>query len=144
MRTVILFSLLITLCGHSALAKEITQSASSPATADHNVATPTSDKHDSITAAEDPQTIEARRIAIRAMRDAVLKRLLKAKPAARKELEEAEGYGVFDAAQTNVLVLVTSSGHGILVDNDGKKETFMKMAKLGTGQAWAGRNSNKY
>jgi lipid-binding SYLF domain-containing protein len=70
---------------------------------------------------------------IRQMRDDTLKRLFKTKPEVKNEIAKAEGYAVFDASQTNVLLLVTSKGGGVVVDQAKKKETFMKMAKVGMG-----------
>jgi lipid-binding SYLF domain-containing protein len=70
---------------------------------------------------------------IRAMRDETIARLIKTRPEVKKELASAVGYAVFDASQTNLVLLVTSRGGGIVVDNASQKETFMKMTKLGTG-----------
>lgn len=75
----------------------------------------------------------ARQSAIRAMRDETIARLIKSRPEVKKELAKAAGYAVFDAAQSNLILLVTSHGAGIVVDNAQQKETFMKMTKLGTG-----------
>ena len=74
-----------------------------------------------------------RRDIIRKMRDETLERLYKAHPEAREEILKSVGYAVFDAAQTNIILLVTGYGVGVAVDNDSKQETFMKMARLGTG-----------
>lgn len=70
---------------------------------------------------------------IRKMRDDTLKRLFKSNPKVKAEIAKAEGYAVFDASQTNVLLLVTSKGGGLVVDQVKHKETFMKMAKIGMG-----------
>lgn len=67
------------------------------------------------------------------MRDATLARLYKAKPKTRDEISKAVGYAVFDASQSNIILLVTGHGVGVAVDNRNKKETFMQMARLGTG-----------
>jgi lipid-binding SYLF domain-containing protein len=75
----------------------------------------------------------AKQAKIREMRDATLQRLLKSKPEVKDEIAKAEGYAVFDATQTNLVLLVTSKGGGVVVDNANQKETFMKMVKLGTG-----------
>lgn len=80
-----------------------------------------------------PAEREAKRAKIQQMRDDTLKRLYKIKPEARAEIAKAAGYAVFDATQTNILLLVTSKGSGIVVDNSSNKETFMKMARMGTG-----------
>lgn len=81
----------------------------------------------------DPADRLAKQNKIRAMRDATLKRLYKVRPQVKAEIDKAEGYAVVDASQTNLLLLVTSNGSGIVVDRAGGKETFLKMNKLGTG-----------
>ncbi|KXB31991.1 hypothetical protein AT959_02715 [Dechloromonas denitrificans] len=73
------------------------------------------------------------RDSIRQMRDETLERLFKAHPKAREEIRKAVGYAVFDASQSNIILLVTGHGVGVAVDNASKQETFMKMARLGTG-----------
>ena len=70
---------------------------------------------------------------IRKMREDTLQRLFKAKPQVKAEIAKAVGYAVFDASQTNIILLVTSTGAGLVVDNASGKETFMKMKKVGTG-----------
>jgi len=80
--------------------------------------------------AEDQQKA---RDSIRKMRDETLERLYKAHPKAREEIKKAVGYAVFDASQSNILLLVTGHGTGVAVDNSNQKETFMTMARLGTG-----------
>lgn len=74
-----------------------------------------------------------RRDQIRAMRDETLARLFKEKPKLQDEIASAAGYAVFDSNQTNIVLLVTGKGSGIVFDNESKEETFMKMARLGTG-----------
>jgi hypothetical protein len=81
----------------------------------------------------DPADRLAKQNKIRAMRDATLKRLYKSRPEAKAEIDKAEGYAVVDASQTNLLLLITSNGSGIVVDRNGRKETFLKMNKIGTG-----------
>jgi len=80
--------------------------------------------------AEDQQKA---RDSIRQMRDETLERLFKAYPKAREEIRKSVGYAVFDASQSNIILLVTGHGIGVAVDNGSKQETFMKMARLGTG-----------
>jgi lipid-binding SYLF domain-containing protein len=75
----------------------------------------------------------AKQAKIRKMRDLTLQRLYKTNPKARAEIAEAVGYAVFDASQTNIILLVTSKGGGLMFDNASQKETFMKMNKIGTG-----------
>ena len=67
----------------------------------------------------------AKQAAIRTMRDETLQRLFKDKPEVKDEIAKAEGYAVFDAAQANLILLVTSKGGGVVVDNANQKETFM-------------------
>ena len=74
-----------------------------------------------------------RRDQVRAMHDETLTRLFKEKPKLKDEIANAAGYAVFDSNQTNIVLLVTGKGSGVVVDNESKKETFMKMARLGTG-----------
>ena len=76
---------------------------------------------------------EKGRDSIRKMRDETLERLFKAHPKAREEIRKSIGYAVFDASQTNIVLLVTGRGAGVAVDNSSKQETFMRMARLGTG-----------
>lgn len=76
---------------------------------------------------------QKRRDSIRQMRDKTLERLFKAHPKAREEIRKAVGYAVFDASQSNIILLVTGQGIGVAVDNANQQETFMKMARLGTG-----------
>lgn len=76
---------------------------------------------------------QKRRDGIRQMRDETLERLFKAHPKAREEIRKAVGYAVFDASQSNIILLVTGHGIGVAVDNGNQQETFMKMARLGTG-----------
>jgi lipid-binding SYLF domain-containing protein len=80
-----------------------------------------------------PADRAAKQAKIRSMRDETLKRLYKTQPQARDEIAKAEGYAVVDASQRNLVLLVTSNGAGIVVDNKGGKETFLKMNKVGTG-----------
>lgn len=75
----------------------------------------------------------AKQLKIQQMRDETLARLIKSKPGLKDEIAKAEGYAVFDASQTNLVMLVTSKGGGVVVDNANQKETFMKMVKIGSG-----------
>jgi lipid-binding SYLF domain-containing protein len=77
--------------------------------------------------------VAKKRQEILAMRDATLKRLYKVKPSVRNEIAKADGYAVFDANQTNIVLLVAGAGNGVLIDNASGQPTFMKMRRLGTG-----------
>ncbi|WP_153130576.1 hypothetical protein [Dechloromonas hortensis] len=105
--------------------------ANQPALAEENPKeTSTEQSPTSSLSAEEQQK---RRDGIRQMRDETLERLFKAHPKAREEIRKAVGYAVFDASQSNIILLVTGHGIGVAVDNGSKQETFMKMARLGTG-----------
>lgn len=73
------------------------------------------------------------RATILAMRDESLAQFYSTKPELKAELESAVGYGVFDASQVNLLLYVGAVGSGVIVDNQDKKETFMKVTRAGTG-----------
>jgi hypothetical protein len=73
----------------------------------------------------------ARRGAEDARHDA--RRVLRGNPAIRTEVEGAVGYAVFDASQVNVVLYVGATGGGVMVDNANRRETFMTMARAGTG-----------
>ena len=77
--------------------------------------------------------IAKKRQEILTMRDETLKRLYKVKPSVRNEIAKADGYAVFDANQTNIVLLVAGAGNGVLIDNASGQQTFMKMRRLGTG-----------
>lgn len=74
-----------------------------------------------------------KRAAILKVRDDTLAELFKQKPEAKKELQQAAGYGVFEGRQVNVVLVLGSLGDGVLVDNKNGQKTFMSMNKIGTG-----------
>jgi lipid-binding SYLF domain-containing protein len=67
------------------------------------------------------------------MRDTALKDFYAGRPEIQGEVQKAVGYAVFDASQVNIVLYLGSSGAGVMVDNATGKETFMKMARAGTG-----------
>ena len=80
-----------------------------------------------------PEQVVEKRASILAMRDKTLEQLFAHKPESRDELNKAVGYAVFDASQMNIVMLVTSTGSGVMVDNATKKPTYMVAARAGTG-----------
>jgi lipid-binding SYLF domain-containing protein len=74
-----------------------------------------------------------RREALRKLRDTTLQDFYATNPAIREEVAGAVGYAVFDGSQVNVLLYVGANGAGVLMDNATQKETFMTMARVGTG-----------
>lgn len=79
------------------------------------------------------EQISEQRGKVLGMTDKALARLYAQKPEARKEIEQAAGYGVFDVTAINAVVLVGSRGPGVIVDNKTKAQTFMLSMRAGTG-----------
>lgn len=73
-----------------------------------------------------------KRATILDVRDSVLARLYEERPAARDQIANAAGYGVFDAASQNVILLQTEGGYGVLTSAAGET-TFMKVGGGGVG-----------
>ena len=68
---------------------------------------------------------------IRAMAKETLTHLYKIHPGARAGVEKSAGYAVFDNFGAHIFFLSTARGKGIAVDNETKKEIFMKMFSAG-------------
>ena len=66
------------------------------------------------------------------MRDETLSMLYEQKPSARRQIAAAAGYGVFDAASQNVILLQTDGGYGVLTSASGET-TYMKVGGAGVG-----------
>lgn len=81
---------------------------------------------------QSPGPVE-RRDALRAMRDAALADFYATRPEIRGEVEKAVGYAVFDASQVNLVLYLGSTGAGVMVDNANGRESYVKMARAGTG-----------
>jgi len=73
-----------------------------------------------------------KRAAVLEMRDETLAMLYEREPGARQRIIEAAGYGVFDAASQNIILLQTGGGYGVLTAADGET-TFMKVGGAGVG-----------
>lgn len=73
-----------------------------------------------------------KRQAVLEMRDQTLARLYREKPGARERIAEAAGWGVFDAASQNLILLQTGGGYGVLTSASGET-TFMKVGGAGVG-----------
>lgn len=73
-----------------------------------------------------------KRQAVLEMRDETLTRLYREKPGAEALIAEAAGWGVFDAASQNLIVLQTGGGYGVLTSAAGET-TFMKVGGAGVG-----------
>src|SRR3712207_2395011 len=68
-----------------------------------------------------------KQVAVLKMRDQALADLNKAKPETAAEIKRAAGYAVFDNAGIHLLLLATSRGKGVVVDNATGTPTYMKM-----------------
>ncbi|MBL37971.1 MAG: hypothetical protein CMP07_06140 [Xanthomonadales bacterium] len=78
------------------------------------------------------ETPADKRQAVLEMRDQTLARLYREKPGARERISEAAGWGVFDAASQNLILLQTGGGYGVLTSAGGET-TFMKVGGAGVG-----------
>jgi len=67
------------------------------------------------------------------MKDDTLARLYKEIPIAKEQIKKSAGYGVFSNINTNLFLLSSGSGYGIVTDNKGKNPVYMKMRTLGAG-----------
>ena len=80
-----------------------------------------------------PEQKEAGRAAALKLSAEALEKLYKLQPEARKAVESAVGYGVFDITSIYAIMFVGQSGKGVLFDNGTKKNTFMSSSRMGTG-----------
>src|SRR5690349_16637112 len=69
----------------------------------------------------------------RKMADQNLQELYKLQPTAQGDIQKAAGYAVVNNMGTNLLLLSTARGSGIVVDSRTKQQTFMKMISGGAG-----------
>jgi lipid-binding SYLF domain-containing protein len=79
------------------------------------------------------QQVSDQRDKVASMADKALAKLYAQNPEARKEIEQAVGYGVFDVTAINAVLLVGSRGPGVIFDNRTKKPTYMLSMRAGTG-----------
>ena len=77
--------------------------------------------------------ISEQRQSVLDMRNKTLVRLYDEQPVAKEQIKGAAGYGVFSNINTNIFLLSTGSGYGVVTDNKGKNPTYMKMMTLGGG-----------
>ncbi len=78
-------------------------------------------------------TIAEQRQYVLDMRDETLARLYEKSPVAKEQIKKAAGYGVFSNINTNIFILSTGSGYGVVTDNKDKKPTYMNMRTVGGG-----------
>jgi lipid-binding SYLF domain-containing protein len=70
---------------------------------------------------------------VRKLVQETLQRLYKAQPAAQSAVAHGAGYAVFSNTGIKILFAGSGKGKGIAVDNQTKKEVFMKMVELQAG-----------
>ncbi|HUN68086.1 MAG TPA: hypothetical protein VMU46_04760 [Burkholderiales bacterium] len=80
-----------------------------------------------------PEQKEAARAAALKMANDALDKMYQIQPDARKKVEGAVGYAVFDISSIYAILFVGQRGNGVLFDNATKKATFMTSARAGTG-----------
>ena len=80
-----------------------------------------------------PEQKEAGRASTLKMASTALDKLYEMQPDARKKIEGAVGYAVFDITSVYAVLLVGQRGNGVLFDNATKKTTFMSSLRTGTG-----------
>jgi lipid-binding SYLF domain-containing protein len=80
-----------------------------------------------------PAEKEAGRNAALKLSAEALEKLYKLHPDARKAVEGAAGYAVFDITSIYAILFVGQKGKGVLFDNKSKKTTFMTSSRMGTG-----------
>ncbi len=78
-------------------------------------------------------TVAEQRQHVLDMRDETLARLYSERPIAKEQIEKAVGYGVFSNINTNLFLLSTGSGYGVVTDKKGKRSTYMNMRTVGGG-----------
>lgn len=78
-------------------------------------------------------TIVEQREYVLDMKDNTLARLYEEIPIAKEQIKNAAGYGVFSNINTNLFLLSSGSGYGIVTDNKGNNPVYMKMRTLGAG-----------
>ncbi len=78
-------------------------------------------------------TVKDQRQYVLDMGENTLKKLYSEKPVAKTQIKEAAGYGVFSNIGTNLFLLSTGNGYGVVKDIKAKKITYMKMYSAGLG-----------
>jgi lipid-binding SYLF domain-containing protein len=67
------------------------------------------------------------------MRDNTLAEIYQKDPYMQDLVQHAAGYGVFSNINTQLLILGSGNGYGVITDNSNGKTTFMRMAQGGVG-----------
>jgi lipid-binding SYLF domain-containing protein len=78
-------------------------------------------------------TLDERRGEVMKMHDNALDELYARDPIAKEKIAHAAGHGVFSNIGTNILIVSTEGGYGVVEDHKTKERTYMKMAGAGLG-----------
>lgn len=76
---------------------------------------------------------ETKRAYVLNMKDQTLAELYKKKPEAKTIVENAAGYGVFSNFNTQLLIIGSGNGYGVVINNSTGDKTYMEMAEGGIG-----------
>lgn len=68
-----------------------------------------------------------------AMKNRVLTELYRRKPDVKSQIANAPGYAVFSNANVYLVLASFGGGHGVVINNQTGKQTFMKMGSVGVG-----------
>ena len=79
------------------------------------------------------EQLAQQKVDIRKMASDTLERLYQTQPGARKTVEKAAGYAVFSNFGMKIFFAGGGSGKGLAMNNQTKKETFMKMIEIQAG-----------
>lgn len=78
-------------------------------------------------------TVQEKRSFVMETHDDTLQELYRQRPEAEEKIQNAPGYGVFSTIDTNLLLLATGGGYGVIVDNETGERTYMRMGEVGVG-----------
>ena len=84
-------------------------------------------------AAPKGSTVAEKRDFIKDMRKETLAKLYQEKPYVKQQIKNAAGYGVFSNINTNLFLLSTARGYGVVRNNRTGKDTYMQMGQVGVG-----------
>jgi lipid-binding SYLF domain-containing protein len=76
---------------------------------------------------------EEKQAKVRQERDALLRDMVAKQPDLEAKIQKVAGYATFSTVNVNLLVLASNNGYGLVVENNTKQETFMRVASLGGG-----------
>ncbi len=78
-------------------------------------------------------TVQERRNSVPEMEEETLERFYREVTYAKRQLENADGYGVFSNGNVNLIIASAGTGYGVVVNNKTGERTFMRMAMGGLG-----------